>query len=170
MNNDGGGVKKVVRKSITGDEYSSSTSSSSSSSKKTPTAKHLNHHHYDDGQESVMNLYQNVVANNDNDDNDGDDNDGDDNDGDDDDFDNSLDQQRETWNKKLDFLLSVIGFAVDLSNGKKFSGKIIFSENSFHEIFSFHFQYGVFHIYVSKMVVVRNFFSLRNFPGKITKI
>ena len=154
MNNDGGGVKIVARKSITVDSSSSSLSKT----------KHLNHHHHyddddDDGQESVMNLYQNVVANND-----------DDNDGDDDDFDNSLDQQRETWNKKLDFLLSVIGFAVDLSNGKKFSGKIIFSENSFHEIFSFHFQYGVFHIYVSKMVVVRNFFSLRNFPGKITKI
>ena len=28
-----------------------------------------------------------------------------------------FDKDRETWSKKMDFLLSVVGFAVDLSNG-----------------------------------------------------
>lgn len=56
--------------------------------------KHITNHQYDDhGHESIAELYPNV--------------------------DEDIDTlgQRETWNKKLDFLLSVIGFAVDLSNG-----------------------------------------------------
>lgn len=35
-----------------------------------------------------------------------------------------IESDRETWNKKVDFLLSVIGFAVDLSNGRRTSHRL----------------------------------------------
>lgn len=54
-----------------------------------------------------------------------------------------FDRDRETWDKKIDFLLSVIGFAVDLSNGTIFWA-YHFLSSSAHVSFHFSMAFPLF--------------------------